>query len=40
MARELDGLVAGACVLCSEMAVKMIDEPFIGEGEQGEEWAV
>jgi hypothetical protein len=40
MARELDGLVAGACVLCSEMAVRMIDEPFIAEGEQGEEWAV
>jgi hypothetical protein len=40
MARELDGLVAGACVLCSEMAVKMVDEPFVTEKDDGGEWAV
>lgn len=40
MVRELDGLVAGACVLCSEMAVKMIDEPFVGKEENREDWAV
>jgi hypothetical protein len=27
-------------VLCSEMAVKMIDEPFIAEGDNREEWAL
>ncbi|TKA31142.1 hypothetical protein B0A50_02111 [Salinomyces thailandicus] len=40
MVRELDGLVAGSCVLCSEMAVKMIDEPFVTAGDNREEWAV
>ncbi|KAK5144261.1 tethering complex subunit [Rachicladosporium monterosium] len=40
MVRELDGLVAGACVLCSEMAVRMIDEPFVTTGEDKGEWAV
>jgi hypothetical protein len=32
--------VAGACVLCSEMAVKMVDEPFVTEKDDGGEWAV
>lgn len=40
MVRELDGLVAGACVLCSEMAVKMLDEPFITAADDEREWAV
>lgn len=40
MVRELDGLVAGACVLCSEMAVRMVDEPFIGKEDNREDWAV
>ena len=40
MVRELDGLVAGACVLCSEMAVRMVDEPFVGKADNAEEWAV
>ena len=40
MVRELDGLVAASCVLCSEGAVRMIDEPFVGEGESREEWAI
>jgi len=40
MVKELDGMVAGACVLCSEMAVKMVDEPFIKAGDSREEWAV
>lgn len=40
MGQELDGLVAGACVLCSEMAVKQIDEPFITPGENENEWAI
>ncbi|KAK5107096.1 hypothetical protein LTR62_001880 [Meristemomyces frigidus] len=40
MVRELDGLVAGACVLCGEAAVRMIDEPFVGVGEDKGEWAI
>ena len=40
MVRELDGLVAGSCVLCSEMAVKLIDEPFVTAADDKTEWAV
>ncbi|EMC97314.1 hypothetical protein BAUCODRAFT_446682 [Baudoinia panamericana UAMH 10762] len=40
MVHELDGLVAGACVLCSEMAVKMVDEPFVTAADNAAEWAV
>jgi len=40
MVRELDGLVAGACVLCSEMAVKLIDEPFVTKDDDRDEWAI
>ncbi|KAF4309360.1 Pep3/Vps18/deep orange [Botryosphaeria dothidea] len=38
-ARELDELVAAACVLCSELAVKQIDEPFVPMNEPNE-WAL
>jgi vacuolar protein sorting-associated protein 18 len=40
MVRELDGLVASACVLCSELAVKMVDEPFITNSDDRNEWAI
>lgn len=40
MVRELDGLVAGSCVLCSELAVKQIDEPFITASDDPREWAI
>ncbi|KAK5167391.1 tethering complex subunit [Saxophila tyrrhenica] len=40
MVRELDGLVAGACVLCSEMAVKLVDEPFVTKDDDREAWAI
>ncbi|KAK5128579.1 hypothetical protein LTR08_004063 [Meristemomyces frigidus] len=40
MVRELDGLVAGACVLCSEMGVRMVDEPFISATDNRQEWTV
>lgn len=40
MVRELDGLVAGGCVVCGEVAVRGIDEPFVKSGEDLEEWAV
>ncbi|KAI9788478.1 MAG: hypothetical protein M1835_002258 [Candelina submexicana] len=38
--RELDTLVAGMCVLCSEMAIRRIDEPFVLETDQKDEWAL
>jgi len=38
--RELDALVGSACVLCSEMAVKLIDEPFVAGNDNKEEWAL
>ncbi|PSN71009.1 hypothetical protein BS50DRAFT_271262 [Corynespora cassiicola Philippines] len=38
--RELDALVGSACVLCGEMAVKLIDEPFISATDDKEEWAL
>lgn len=40
MVRELDALVAGACVLCSEMAVKRVDEPFVTALDSKDDWAV
>ena len=36
--KELDGLVARECVLCSEGAVRRIDEPFVMEGDDNGEW--
>jgi hypothetical protein len=38
--RELDALVGSSCVLCSELAVKLIDEPFINATDDKEEWAL
>jgi len=38
--KELDGVVAGGCVLCSDMAIKQIDEPFITSQDNREEWAL
>ncbi|KAI9750576.1 MAG: hypothetical protein M4579_006405 [Chaenotheca gracillima] len=38
--QELDGLIAAACILCGEVAVKMISEPFVGEGDDKGEWAL
>jgi len=40
MVQELDGLVAEACVLCGEYAIKQIDEPFVSEADNKEEWAL
>ena len=40
MVKELDGLVAEECVLCGEVGIKMVDEPFIGAGDEVNEWAV
>ncbi|KAH9872807.1 hypothetical protein J1614_005201 [Plenodomus biglobosus] len=38
--RELDALVGGSCVLCGEMAVKLINEPFIKATDDKREWAL
>ncbi|KAI9721508.1 MAG: hypothetical protein M1812_002270 [Candelaria pacifica] len=38
--RELDALVASKCVLCSEMAIRRIDEPFVLPTDSKDEWAL
>jgi len=38
--RELDALVAGQCVLCGDLAIKMVEEPFVHETDDLEEWAI
>ncbi|CAI4219541.1 unnamed protein product [Parascedosporium putredinis] len=40
MIAELDALVASACILCSDHAIKRIDEPFIGKDDDLTEWAL
>ncbi|PKS12960.1 hypothetical protein jhhlp_000301 [Lomentospora prolificans] len=40
MIAELDALVASACILCSEYAIKRIDEPFVSKDDDLREWAV
>ena len=37
---ELDALVASSCILCSDFAIKKIDEPFIRADEDKNEWAI
>lgn len=37
---ELDSLVASACILCSDFAIKRIDESFITKDDHPEEWAL
>ncbi|PWY70236.1 hypothetical protein BO70DRAFT_365547 [Aspergillus heteromorphus CBS 117.55] len=38
--RELDGLIAEACVLCGDHAIKQIDKPFVAELDGADEWAL
>ncbi|CAK7226014.1 tethering complex subunit [Sporothrix bragantina] len=40
MVAELDALVASACILCSDFAIKKIDEPFIRADDNKNEWAL
>ncbi|KAI0552912.1 vacuolar protein sorting protein-like protein DigA [Xylaria curta] len=40
MVAELDALVASACILCSDYAIKRIDDPFIGPDDDVNEWAL
>ncbi|KAH6684324.1 vacuolar protein sorting protein-like protein DigA [Halenospora varia] len=37
---ELDALVASACILCSDFAIKRIDEPFVLPTDDKNEWAL
>lgn len=38
--RELDDIVGEQCVLCGDLGIKSVDEPFIKEGEDSGEWAI
>ncbi len=38
--RELDALVAGQCILCGDIAIRSIEEPFVSENDDSEEWAI
>ncbi|KAJ6155577.1 hypothetical protein N7470_006143 [Penicillium chermesinum] len=38
--KELDGLVAEACILCGDHAIKQIDKPFILATDTEDEWAL
>ncbi|KAF3283884.1 hypothetical protein TWF173_008835 [Orbilia oligospora] len=37
---EFDGIVAAACILCSDVAIKQISEPFVTQSDDKSEWAV
>jgi len=37
---EFDALVAAECVLCSEFAIKKIDEPFVSLADDLADWAL
>ncbi|KAL4909440.1 hypothetical protein BDW74DRAFT_81047 [Aspergillus multicolor] len=38
--KELDGLIAEACILCGDHAIKQIDKPFITASDNVDEWAL
>ncbi|KAL4807797.1 Pep3/Vps18/deep orange family-domain-containing protein [Aspergillus unguis] len=38
--KELDGLIAEACILCGDHAIKQIDKPFITSSDKVDEWAL
>ncbi|KAL3446270.1 Pep3/Vps18/deep orange family-domain-containing protein [Aspergillus insuetus] len=38
--KELDGLIAEACILCGDHAIKQIDKPFITSSDNLDEWAL
>lgn len=40
MVQELDGLVAEQCVLCGDLGIKQVDEPFFHQGDDVEAWAI
>ncbi|BDD62053.1 hypothetical protein MPDQ_001817 [Monascus purpureus] len=38
--KELDGIVAEACILCGDHAIKQIDKPFIPESDKTDNWTL
>ncbi|KAI9374913.1 Pep3/Vps18/deep orange family-domain-containing protein [Aspergillus egyptiacus] len=38
--KELDGLIAEACILCGDPAIKQIEKPFITSSDNADEWAL
>jgi len=38
--QELDALVAEQCVLCGDLGIKQIDEPFIHQEDDLEAWSI
>ncbi|XHG00353.1 hypothetical protein AWENTII_003814 [Aspergillus wentii] len=38
--KELDGLVAEACILCGDHAIKQIEKPFITNASEVDDWAL
>lgn len=38
--RELDALVGKECILCNDYAIRLIEAPFVVEGEDSGEWAL
>lgn len=38
--RDLDGIVGEQCVLCGDLGIKTVNEPFIKDGEDKGEWAI
>ncbi|KAL3437589.1 Pep3/Vps18/deep orange family-domain-containing protein [Aspergillus tetrazonus] len=38
--KELDGLIAEACILCGDHAIKQIDKPFITATDNVDEWSL
>lgn len=38
--KELDGLIAEACILCGDYAIRKIDSPFVGEIDNANDWAL
>ena len=38
--RELDALVAQSCILCGEFAIKQIEEPFVTDADDKDEWSI
>lgn len=40
LVQELDGLVAEQCVLCGDVGIKQIEEPFVQPGDDVAAWAI
>lgn len=38
--RELDAVIAEACILCGDYGIKQIDVPFLDQNDNAEEWAI